>query len=67
MLERLKRTEMGVALYRFSRREIAGWPVRKLAEFAQFCGMQLARFKPANRRHNARARAALARFEAGLK
>lgn len=67
MLEHLKRTEFGVFIYRFSRREVVGAPVRLLVQFAKFAGMYLAGFKPENRRHNARARAALDRFEASLK
>lgn len=67
MIDRLKRTRLGKLIYRLSRRPVVGWPLRMLARFVQSEAFQPAHLVPANIAHNQNARAALKRFEAGLK
>jgi len=66
MLERFKKTGLGKAIYRLSRRPTVGPPLRRLAAAAQSEAFQPAHLRPDNLAHNKRARAALEHFEAGL-
>lgn len=67
MFERLKKTTLGKAIYRFSRWPVIGWPVRALARFVQSEVFQPSHLYPANIAHNRQQSAALKRFEEGLK
>ena len=67
MFDRLKKMQVGKAIYRMSRLPIIGLPVLMLSRLAQHEGFQPAHLRPSNIAHNTRARTALERFEAGLK
>lgn len=67
MISRLKKTQSGKRLYRFSRLPVVGWPIRMVAQFVQSEYFQPSHLYPTNRDHNRRVSEQLERFEATLK
>lgn len=64
MLARLKATPLGKWLYRLSRQERLGAPLRWLLDLGVAEQLDVAHWKTANRQHNARQAATLAAFRA---
>ncbi len=67
MIKRLKKTNLGKQIHRFSKRSVMGRPLRKMLDLEVLELLNPAHLSPANMAHNRHQMAVLKKFEADLK
>jgi hypothetical protein len=67
MFNKLKKTRLGKALYRFMHAPVIGWPLLVLVRFVQSEFFQISHLYPKNVMHNRRQAQTLERFVQGQK